>query len=168
MGEALWTMSALCDIQNKLFFNIGQASRLLQWGPPRPSYLCTDVIYCDRCVIGLDLGLLFDALPLWDLIHVPLETLWCQDLSLLATHAVPVASALWRAVPWVPHSIRMVSVMGLGCPWESFWGSNNGCALFLLLSLTPCPCLSVVVALFLVTYHKFHGQAGEGKGIYLR
>lgn len=112
------------------------------------------------------MGLLSDVLPLWDLTHVPQRPLGCQDLSLSTTHVVPVASALRRALSpaWSGDGLRDGTWMPLGVTFEL---RNNGCALFVL----PSPPLpdplsqpEPILALFLVTYHMFCGQAGEGEG----
>lgn len=64
-------MSALCNIQNKLFFIIGRASlpslarASLSLPPLSKHYLLWPM--------G-DQVLIFDALPWWDLTRIPLET----------------------------------------------------------------------------------------------
>lgn len=82
------------------------------------------------------------------------------------THVVPVASALRRALSpvWSGDGLRDGTWMPLGVTFEL---RNNGCAVFVL----PSPPLpdplsqpEPILALFLVTYHMFYGQAGEGEG----
>lgn len=95
------------------------------------------------------MGLLFDALLLWDLTHVPLETLWLPGSLFPATHVVSVAPALWSC----PQSPAMVSVVGLRCLLESPVGSEIMAVLCSSSPPLPDPLSQPepFIALFLVT-----------------
>lgn len=97
----------------------------------------------------------------------PWRPFGCQNLCLPTTQVVPVASALWRAVPRVPAWPRD----GLR-DWT--WmppGVTFGLRKKRLCSLPPSPPLpdplklsEPFVALFLATSATFYGRAGERKG----
>lgn len=118
------------------------------------------------------MGFLFDALPLWVLTHVPLETVWLPG-PFFANHPCGASGICFVAScplspAWSGDGLRDGTWMP---PGVAFGLRNNGCALFLLPSpplpsLTPFPSLNrfFFLALFLVTYHMFCGQAGEGEG----
>lgn len=121
-AKHLWTMSPLCNIQNKLFFSIGHASPVgpLQWGPPYPSHLWANIIYCGWCVIRSWFGTSFWCC-LWDLIHMPLETLWLPG-PLYANHPCGTSSICFVASH--PHSHSMTwgrsPWLDLNASWSHF------------------------------------------------
>lgn len=123
-------MSPLCNIQNKLFFNIGHASRP---SPLRaslwPSHLWANIIYCGWCVIRSWFGAAFwcssfvGSHP-----RVPGDPLAARIF--VSSHPCGVSGTCFVELsPEPSDGLRGWTSMPSGITYGL---RNNGCALFLL------------------------------------